>query len=79
MLIALSYIGIDFTNLAIVAGALGVGIGFGLQTIVSNISSGFMMLLKKYLKVGDVIELTDDKSLGTITAVNLQKYNHPNL
>lgn len=72
LVIALSYIGIDFTNLAIVAGALGVGIGFGLQTIVSNISSGFMLLLKKYLKVGDVIELADDKSLGTITAVNLQ-------
>lgn len=72
LLIAMSYIGIDFTNLAIVAGALGVGIGFGLQTIVSNISSGFMLLLKKYLKVGDVIELAGDKALGTITAVNLQ-------
>lgn len=71
LLIALSFIGLDFTNLAIVAGALGVGIGFGLQTIVSNISSGFMLLLKKYLKVGDVIELSD-KQLGTITAVNLQ-------
>ncbi len=70
-LIALTFIGLDFTNLAIVAGALGVGIGFGLQTIVSNISSGFMLLLKKYLKVGDIIELPN-KELGTITAVNLQ-------
>lgn len=71
LVIALSIIGLDFTNLAIVAGALGVGIGFGLQTIVSNISSGFMLLLKKYLKVGDVIEMPDQQ-LGTVTAVNLQ-------
>ncbi|ADI38347.1 mechanosensitive ion channel domain-containing protein [Waddlia chondrophila] len=70
-LVALSFIGLNFTNLAIIAGALGVGIGFGLQTIVSNVSSGFMLLLKKYLKVGDIIELSD-KQLGTITAVNLQ-------
>jgi potassium-dependent mechanosensitive channel len=71
LLLVLSLFGLDFTNLAIVAGALGVGIGFGLQTMASNIVSGFMLLIKKYLKVGDVIDIGNEL-LGTITAVNLQ-------
>lgn len=71
-IIALSFIGLDFTNLAIIAGALGVGIGFGLQSMVSNIIAGFTLLLNKFLKVGDIIELEQDL-LGRVMAINLQE------
>ena len=55
--IALSVLGVNFNKLAILAGALGIGIGLGLQSLVNNFVSGLVILLEKSLKVGDFIEL----------------------
>ena len=55
LVIGLATIGVDFTNLALLFGALGVGIGFGLQKIVSNFISGFILLGDRSIRPGDVI------------------------
>lgn len=67
-LIALNVIGIDLTAFAVFGGALGLGIGFGLQKIVSNIVSGIILLLDKSVKPGDVIALGE--SYGWINSLN---------
>ncbi|MEM7242712.1 MAG: mechanosensitive ion channel domain-containing protein [Pseudomonadota bacterium] len=64
-LIALNFIGFDLANLAILTGAIGLGLGFGLQKIVSNLVSGFIILLDKSIKPGDVISLGE--TFGWIT------------
>ena len=60
-------IGIDLTGLAVLSGAIGVGLGFGLQKVVSNLVSGVIILLDKSIKPGDVISLGD--TFGWINAL----------
>jgi small-conductance mechanosensitive channel len=59
ILVALHSAGIELTTLAVFGGALGVGLGFGLQKVVSNFISGIILLLDKSIKPGDVIEIGD--------------------
>jgi len=56
-LVGMNYIGLDLTNFALLGGAVGVGIGFGLQNIFSNFISGIIILLERTLKVGDFVDL----------------------
>lgn len=68
VLVALSMVGIDLTVLSVFGGALGVGLGLGLQRIASNYVSGFIILLDRSLHIGDVI--TVDKYNGTVAKIN---------
>jgi small-conductance mechanosensitive channel len=68
VLLSLSLVGIDLTVLSVFGGALGVGLGLGLQKIASNYVSGFIILLDRSLTIGDVI--TVDKYSGQVTQIN---------
>jgi small-conductance mechanosensitive channel len=59
ILIGVTTAGIDLSALAIFGGALGLGIGFGLQKVISNLFSGMLLLVDKSIKPGDIIELQD--------------------
>ena len=57
--VAMSTVGLDLSSFALLGGAIGVGIGFGLQKVVSNLVSGLILLLDRSIKPGDVIEIDD--------------------
>jgi small-conductance mechanosensitive channel len=61
----------DFTNFALVAGALAIGIGFGLQAIVNNFISGLILLFERSLKVGDFVQLASGVH-GEVKAINVR-------
>lgn len=65
---AISSVGIDLTVFAVFGGALGVGLGFGLQKVVSNFVSGIILLLDKSIKPGDVISVGD--TYGWVKSLN---------
>jgi len=67
ILVALAASGLDLSKLGFVVGALGVGIGFGLQSIVNNFVSGLILIFERPIKVGDLIELTGTK--GHVTRI----------
>ena len=68
VLISLSLVGIDLTVLSVFGGALGVGLGLGLQKLVSSYVSGFVVLLERSLTIGDVV--TVEKFSGQIVQIN---------
>ncbi|MFP5390210.1 MAG: mechanosensitive ion channel family protein [Gammaproteobacteria bacterium] len=68
VLLSLSMVGIDLTVLSVFGGALGVGLGLGMQKIASNYVSGFVILLERSLAIGDMISV--DKYSGKVTHIN---------
>jgi small-conductance mechanosensitive channel len=68
VLLSLSMAGLDLTVLSVFGGALGVGLGLGLQRIASNYVSGFIILLERSLSIGDMISV--DKYSGKVTQIN---------
>ncbi|MEO6322560.1 MAG: mechanosensitive ion channel domain-containing protein [Polaromonas sp.] len=67
LLLALSSVGIDLTALSVLGGAIGVGVGFGLQKLASNYVSGFVMLAERSVRIGDNIRV--DNFEGRITDI----------
>ena len=67
LLLALSAVGIDLTALSVLGGALGVGLGFGLQKIAANYVSGFVILAERSLRIGDMVKV--DNFDGCITDI----------
>ncbi|WP_371039532.1 mechanosensitive ion channel family protein, partial [Rhodosalinus sp. FB01] len=84
--IGLRAVGFDLTGLAVLSGAVGVGLGFGLQKVVSNLVSGVILLLDRSIKPGDVISIGETfgwiNSLGaryvSITTRDGKEYLIPN-
>jgi small-conductance mechanosensitive channel len=68
VLLSLNLVGIDLTVLSVFGGALGVGLGLGMQRIASNYVSGFIILLERSLSIGDMISV--DKYTGKVTQIN---------
>lgn len=67
LILALSAVGIDLTALSVLGGAIGVGLGFGLQKIAANYISGFVILAERSLRIGDMVKV--DSFEGRITDI----------
>jgi len=71
VVISLRLIGVDLTALAVFTGALGVGIGFGLQSIFQNFVAGIIIIFERTLKVGDFIDI-DGEVRGEVKEINIR-------
>ncbi len=69
-LVSLGLLGVNFTSLAVVAGGLSVGIGFGMQTLFNNLISGLMLIFGRTMLVGDVVDVPG--ASGTVQAINIR-------
>ncbi|MEW6079101.1 MAG: mechanosensitive ion channel domain-containing protein [Thermodesulfobacteriota bacterium] len=70
VLVSLSFLGLNTTSLAVAFGALGIGVGFGLQNIVNNFISGIILLLERPIQVGDDIQVND--MWATVKKINIR-------
>ncbi|MBS1161115.1 MAG: MscS Mechanosensitive ion channel [Proteobacteria bacterium] len=74
---SLSLVGIDMTALSVFTGALGVGLGFGLQKIASNYVSGFIILLDRSIRIGNIIQVGSDAGQVTQITTRYTVLKHP--
>lgn len=70
VMVGLGMLGVDFTKVTVLAGALGVGIGFGLQSVVNNFVSGLILLFERPIHVGDSIEVGAD--VGEVRRIGIR-------
>ncbi len=70
LLIGVSYMGLDLSNLALIIGALGVGIGFGLQNVVNNFVSGLILIFEAPIQIGDTVEV--GPLMGQVTQIGIR-------
>ncbi|MGA1941140.1 mechanosensitive ion channel domain-containing protein [Arcobacter sp. YIC-310] len=70
-MITMSGLGIDMTSISLIAGALSIGIGFGLQTVVSNLIAGVILMFERTIRIGDIIEI-NDLLKGTVTDIRIR-------
>jgi small-conductance mechanosensitive channel len=71
LVIGLGYLGFSMASFAMVGGAIGVGLGFGLQNVISNFVAGIIILIEKIVKVGDFVDLQSGV-MGRVTEINLR-------
>ncbi len=71
-LLALAAAGVQFNQLAILLGGLGVGIGLGLQDVVKNFAAGITLLLERRLHVGDAVQIPDKDVFGRILSIGMR-------
>ncbi len=74
---SLSLVGIDMTALSVFTGALGVGLGFGLQKIASNYVSGFIILLDRSIRLGNIVQVGNDAGQVTQITTRYTVLKHP--
>ncbi len=70
VIIGLQMVGFDLSALTVFAGLFGVGIGFGLQNIISNFASGLIVLLERPIKIGDVVKI--GQTVGTVVDIKMR-------
>ncbi|PLY08481.1 MAG: mechanosensitive ion channel protein MscS [Arcobacter sp.] len=71
IMIAMSSLGIDMSSISLIAGALSIGIGFGLQTVVSNFIAGIILMFERTIRIGDIIEISDVLK-GTVADIRIR-------
>jgi len=71
LIMGLGYLGFSMASFAVVGGAIGVGLGFGLQGVISNFVAGIIILIEKIVKVGDFVDLQSGV-MGKVTEINLR-------
>jgi small-conductance mechanosensitive channel len=71
LIIGLGYLGFSMASFALIGGAIGVGLGFGLQHVISNFVAGIIILIEKIIKVGDFVDLQSGV-MGKVTEINLR-------
>jgi potassium efflux system protein len=70
ILLGAGILGIELSNVALIVSALGVGIGFGLQNVVNNLVSGFILIFERSVQIGDIVQL--DALQGRVTQIGLR-------